>query len=86
MVELLRHLRQALGGTLISGVGLRDRRLEDQEVLGELCEEEGHEGLQRIWDVSRFTSTRAARNTHLPGTSSSCSNCARYIEGYLQGG
>ena len=24
--------------------------------------------------------------THLPGTSCSCSNCARYIEGYLEAG
>ena len=48
MVELLRDLGQALDGALISGVGLRDRRLEDQEVLGKLCEEEGHEGLHEL--------------------------------------
>ena len=48
MVELLRDLWQALGGALISGVGLRDRRLEDQEVLGELCKEEGHEWLHKL--------------------------------------
>ena len=48
MVELLRDLGQALGGALISGVSLRDRRLEDQEVLSELCEEEGHKGLHKL--------------------------------------